>query len=203
LSANFLNNEKELVHQIASGDEQAFGAFFSYYYPQLFSLVHRFSLNDEDVREALQETFLQVWLQRDLLSTIQNMRGWLLRIATRQCRAILRKNLLILRSENRAGEDILSGEASLTEPITVTEIANLVREAVQRMPDQRRRIYQLSREEGMKPSEIAVLLSLSVSTVKNTLVTALKQIREHLSQAGYQIPGLLLLGWWTYFQMNS
>ncbi|RBL90228.1 RNA polymerase sigma factor [Chitinophaga flava] len=194
MSSNFLNNENALIQQIASGDEQAFGVFFSYYYPQLFSLVRRFSLNDEDVREALQETFLQVWLQRDMLVEIRQMRGWLLRIATRQCRAVLRKNLLILRSENKVYEDVFyEGESiTMTEPTTVAEITKLVRDAVQQMPDQRRRIYQLSREEGLKPSEIATHLSLSVSTVKNTLVTALKQIREHLAKAGYPLPWLLV-----------
>lgn len=194
MSSDFLHNERELIRQIAAGNEQAFGAFFSYYYPQLFSLVRRFSLHDEDVREALQETFLQVWLQRDQLEDIQSIKGWLLRIATRQCRAVLRKNLLIERSEKRAGEYALSEWPLMTEPASITEIVRLVHEAVQRMPDQRRRIYQLSREEGLKPSEIAELLSLSVSTVKNTLVTALKQIREHLSQAGYLLPSLLVLG---------
>ncbi|WP_212005198.1 RNA polymerase sigma factor [Chitinophaga sp. HK235] len=194
MSSNFLDNENALIQQITSGDEQAFGVFFSYYYPQLFSLVRRFSLNDEDVREALQETFLQVWLQRDMLVEIRHMRGWLLRIASRQCRAILRKNLLILRSENKVYEDVFSEGQSITttEPTTVAEITKLVRDAVQQMPDQRRRIYQLSREEGLKPSEIAVQLSLSVNTVKNTLVTALKQIREHLTKAGYPLPWLLV-----------
>ncbi|MBC9909154.1 RNA polymerase sigma factor [Chitinophaga varians] len=198
MSDNFLNNENALLQQIASGDEQAFGVFFSYYYPQLFSLVHRFTLHDEDVREALQETFLQVWLQRDELTEIREMRGWLLRIATRQCRAILRKNLLMLRSEHKAYEDVFTAEQSTVpaEPTTVAEIMRLVRDAVQQMPDQRRRIYQLSREEGLKPSEIAARLSLSVSTVKNTLVTALKQIRQHLANAGYPLPWLLL--YWMF-----
>lgn len=180
--------------QIASGSESAFAEFFSYYYPQLFSLVRRFSLNDEDVREALQETFLQVWLQRDMLVDIQNMRGWLLRIATRQCRAVLRKNLVVQRSENMVYENELfeSQTTPVSDPTTIAELSKLVRDAVMQMPEQRRRIYQLSREEGLKPSEIAVHLSLSVSTVKNTLVTALKQIRDHLARAGYPLPWLLL-----------
>ncbi|MFB6454139.1 RNA polymerase sigma factor [Chitinophaga sp. Hz27] len=200
MSTNYIHNEKVLVEQIAAGNEQAFGEFFTYYYPQLFSLVHRFSLNDEDVREALQETFLQIWLQRELLLDVQNMRGWLLRIATRQCRAVLRKNLVIKRCENTIYQDGLSDGQPLTktDPTTVAELAGLVRYAVLRMPEQRRRIYQLSREEGMKPSEIAAHLSLSVNTVKNTLVTALKQIREHLAQAGYPLPWVLLC--WIIFK---
>ncbi|NLR78420.1 RNA polymerase sigma factor [Chitinophaga eiseniae] len=200
MSTNYINNEKELVLQIASGSERAFGEFFSYYYPQLFSLVRRFSLNDEDVREALQETFLQVWLQRDMLAEVQNMRGWLLRIATRQCRAVLRKNLVIQRSEHKIYEDALMDAQPMTEavPTSVAEISKLVRDAVMQMPDQRRRIYQLSREEGLKPSEIATHLSLSVSTVKNTLVTALKQIRDHLARAGYPLPWLLICWMFLY-----
>jgi RNA polymerase sigma-70 factor (ECF subfamily) len=61
------------------------------------------------------------------------------------------------------------------------------------MPPQRQRIYRMSREQGLKPADIAEALSLSVNTVKNVLVTALKEIRNHLAAAGHVISLLYVL----------
>ncbi|WP_212005090.1 RNA polymerase sigma factor [Chitinophaga sp. HK235] len=185
---NQLHNERALLDDIANGDERAFSVLFAHYYPFLFSVVKRFSLDDSDVQEALQETFIQVWLNRDRLAAVENIQGWLLRIATRRCREVLRKTLLRERTA-------LQANASVEEQVKVTpehhmqggEIKRLVQEALDQMPEQRRRIYLMSREMGLKPAEIAEQLSLSVSTVKNTLVIALKQIREHLEDAGYAL----------------
>ncbi|NLR80427.1 RNA polymerase sigma factor [Chitinophaga eiseniae] len=182
------DNERALLNDIANGDERAFSVLFAHYYPLLFSLVQRFSLEDSDVQEALQETFIQVWLNRDRLTDVRNVQGWLLRIATRRCREVLRKMLLQERTA-------LQADLSNEKQVKVTpehqmqggELKRLLAEALDRMPEQRRRIYLMSREMGLKPAEIAEQLSLSVSTVKNTLVIALKQIREHLEEAGYAL----------------
>ena len=89
------------------------------------------------------------------------------------------------------GEQTADQHAPLpTDIATLSEINRLVGLAVGRMPPQRQRIYRLSREGGMKPAEIAEKLSLSVNTVKNVLVVALKEIRESLAASGHII-GLL------------
>jgi RNA polymerase sigma-70 factor (ECF subfamily) len=67
-----------------------------------------------------------------------------------------------------------------------------VQRTILSFPQQRRRIYQLSREEGLKPSEIAARLDLSVSTVKNTLLSALKTIRDNIEESGLWGTFLLL-----------
>jgi RNA polymerase sigma-70 factor (ECF subfamily) len=73
----------------------------------------------------------------------------------------------------------------------VAEITRLAGEAISLLPRQRQQIYRLSREAGLKPAAIAEQLSLSVHTVKNALVSALKQIREYLEMAGHFLPV-----WW-------
>ncbi|MGE7774826.1 RNA polymerase sigma factor [Chitinophaga sp. NPDC101104] len=179
-------DENALLQRIADGDERAFGVLFSHYYPRLFPLVHRFSLTDTDVQEALQETFIQVWLHRDRLPEIANLQGWLLRIASRRCRELLRKHLL--QERTIAGAALAAEEEVADTPshhMQGGELRRLVQETLDGMPEQRRKIYIMSRELGLKPAEIAQQLSLSVSTVKNTLVTALKQMRTRLEESGY------------------
>jgi RNA polymerase sigma-70 factor (ECF subfamily) len=69
----------------------------------------------------------------------------------------------------------------------MNQISRIVKEAVEAMPSQRKKIYSLSRDHGMKPAAIAVALSLSVGTVKNVLSRALNDIREHLVASGISL----------------
>ncbi len=188
MSVSQIYDEDVLLPLIADGDEAAFGVFFAHYYPVLFPLVRRFSLTEADVQEALQETFIQVWLHRDRLTEVASMQGWLLRIASRRCREVLRRNLLRERVVEHA-VPTFEGDVAVTPAHHMQggELRRLVQEALADMPEQRRKIYIMSREMGLKPAEIALQLSLSVSTVKNTLVTALKHMRARLEEAGYVV----------------
>ncbi len=60
----------------------------------------------------------------------------------------------------------------------------LIREAISLLPAQRRKIFELSREQGPRRGEIAITLGISENTVKNQLVIALKFIRDHLASKG-------------------
>jgi len=73
------------------------------------------------------------------------------------------------------------------------DLSRLVTQAIDLMPTHRKRIYQLSRTQGLKPAAIAGQLGISVSTVKNSLVSALKDIRAYLAISGIEIPLILIL----------
>lgn len=182
------DNEKELLLRIAEGDELAFGQIFRSYYSRLLNFVSRIDQSAANVDEVIQETFIRVWISRDKLPHIDNFRAWLFTIASREAIALIRKNLL----KQKASQGFLMNQPALDleTPADIAqagEIRRLVEEAVARMPVARRRIYLMSREEGLKPAEIASRLDLSVSTVKNTLVTALQDIRRFLAIHGHTI----------------
>jgi len=79
----------------------------------------------------------------------------------------------------------LGTECLAPEQVDLKSIAGVVQRTILSFPPQRKLIYQMSREEGLKPGEIAARLQLSVSTVKNTLLSALKTIRENIEEAGF------------------
>lgn len=186
-----LLEENDIRNRIAEGDETAFTELFAHYYSLLLPFVSRFTHSEADAEEVLQETFVRVWLSREQLPDIDNLRGWIYTIASRQCLMILRANLNNKKKLHalyqQSPKELVQDNASLAE------ITRLVGEAVSQMPAQRQRIYRLSREAGLKPQAIAVELSLSVSTVKNVLVLALKEIRSHLEAAGHVFPLIYLL----------
>lgn len=185
--------EKELCKRIADGDEAAFASLFNRYYPLLRPFILKLTHSADKTEEMLQETFMRVWLSRDQLPEIENLQAWIFTIASRQCLQAIRTELNH-RKKLAALQSRETGREANTplESTQLAEISRLVSEAVNNMPPQRQRIYRMSREQGLKPAAIAEALSLSVATVKNALVAALKDIRHHLAAAGHTI-GLLYL----------
>jgi len=192
LSENQRYNEKELFLLIADGDSEAFSQFYYQYAPILRAYAIK-TLHDEDAAEdVLQAIFIRVWLSRDRLINIQNPPAWLYTITVRLC-------LQHFRTQKRqtAKHNIISQSEQVPEtPASLLEVSDLqhkVREVVNKMPEKRRQIFILSREQGEKPAEIAQRLSMPVGTVKNHLHAANREIREFLQEQGYTGFALIFL----------
>ncbi|MGN6420483.1 MAG: sigma-70 family RNA polymerase sigma factor, partial [Pseudobacter sp.] len=142
--------------------------------------------------EIIQETFLRVWINRDQLPGIDHPRAWIFSIASNICFNHLRSQL---RKEKHLR--ILAGSAaeSQAEIPVLTELKEMrsaIHDAVDHLSGQRRLIWLLYREQGLKQSEIASQLNISVSTVKNTIAQSLEFIRKHMRTKGFWIPLCLL-----------
>lgn len=184
------DNEKALFASIAEGDEAAFRELFHLYTPLLRPLIFKLTKTEHLIEDILQDVFFKIWLQRDVLPQISNPRSWILKITFHDCFGHLRKAAVRQRNNGPVPEE------SVPEGILeFRETSRLVEEAIALLPPQARRIYLLSRQEGLKLAEIAEKTGLSLQTVKNTLSRALRSIREYLENKGVSLPFLLLWYW--------
>lgn len=184
---------KELLISISEGDEVAFRELFYGALPWLTSFIRRMVKSPEGTQEIVQETFIRIWLSRDKLPGLIEPQAWIIRVASNECFTWFHKQAA-LRKVTDIRDDAVSAAANLAEDrLQVQETLLLIREAVDHLPPQRKKIYQLSREEGLKTQEIADRLQCSPSYVKNTLSAALSYIRGYLTAAGKIIPFLFLL----------
>lgn len=183
-----LYTELDLFRRIGNGDEQAFVELFHLYAPKLTAFALRITQDQDAAHDIVQETFLQIWLGREKLGEVEHPAGWLFTIGSRQAYKQLR-NRMVRENPLLATE---LGEAP-TDKIGLQELKALIHEAVEGLSEQRKKIYRLSRNQGLTIPEISARLGLSQSTVKNTLVSALKQVREHLNAQGYLLPFFLFI----------
>lgn len=182
--------EKELQLKIAEGDEAAFREIFQRYVELIRKNLYSVTKSDVATDDLVQETFLRIWLHRDKLPETEHFRSWALHIAYNLGFTYLRN---IKMHQKLVGQlQVAAPDPVQFEPEQATQftmLSGLIKQTVEKLPGQQRKIYRLSRESGLRPGEIAVKLGLSESTVKNTLTRALKNIREAISNAGY---GLLV-----------
>lgn len=182
--------QRHLLEQIAEGSEEAFSTLFRQVVPLLQPSVFKILNSEEGMQEVIQETFIRIWLHRDKLPGLEKPLHWIFRIASNESYTWLR-NQAIRRKYTEGYAERLAEQPSYVSDADVSgfrETNLLVYQAVARLSPQRKLIYQMSRNEGLKPSEIAEKLNLSPSYVRNTLAVALQSIREYLVAAGKVLP---------------
>lgn len=190
-----LNNEQALFSSIASGDEEAYTQIFHLYTPKLFAFMQKITHDEHLAKELLQETFLKLWIKRAELVNISNPGGWLYRVASNICLMHLRtvathNRLQPVVQERHAGEAPLNA----SEILERKEMQTMFRKAIATLPEKRKEIYKLSREQGLSHREIADQLNLSVSTVKNQLGASVRTIQEYINrETGLSIAIIALL----------
>jgi len=189
-----IKEEKELL---ASGDEEAFSRLFYQYVPILKPFITRFTHSPDITEEIIQEIFIRIWLSREKLENVDNIQSWLFRFASNECLNYLRRQLLENKVKHEASHDYQSEDHTTAEYLGLNELRHLLDEAISQLPPQRQRIYRMSRVQGMKMDEIAGALDISPNTVKNTLVTSLKFIRNYLALFGYVFS--MLMGTFLYY----
>ncbi len=179
-------NEKELLLEVAAGNEFAFGKLFNLHHPKLNTYIFRLTDNQELAEEVVQDVFLKIWLNRKALEKVQNFNAYLFTVSKNHALNCLRQQ----------SKEWLQQKKWFTEQEEITETTsafdyNLLDQAIDRLPRQQQKIYLLSRHERLKYAEIAAKLNLSKETVKKYLKIANHSITSFLI-AQHLLPLLLL-----------
>lgn len=175
--------EKELLTQVSEGDEKAFRNLFESYYEKLYQYIFGFIKSKQVSEELVMDVFLKIWLGRDIIPQIHSFNAFLFRVAHNKSIDFLRSVSRDPKFQDLLWENIqLVNNTTADSSILVQEYQNKLREAVSLLPPQRKKVYQLSREQDMTHDQIAVQLNLSRNTINNHIVEAQRFIRTYLSK---------------------
>lgn len=182
----------ELYRRIAAGDEAAFSRLVELYAPRLQAMAARIAGSVTVADDLVQDTFLKVWLSRDQLKDVAQPAAWIKKICFYRAVNYVRRQSIHDRVIDAVGQQKES-TGKTAEIVEFRQLLAMVNTAVQQLPEKQRQVYRLSREQALSISEIAGHMDLAVSTVKNLMVMALKNIRTSLQKSGYPLFVLLLL----------
>ena len=154
--------------------------FRLYYRPLCVYALHY--LRDKDqIEDLVQETFMAYWMKQTTDGGIDSPRAYLYAAVRNRCIDAIRRRrqdveLDSLEEETLPVEDdvVISDEEAVDNSLREARIWS----AIDRLPAKRRRIFLMSRRDGMKYSEIASALGLSENTVRNQVSRALEAIRQ-------------------------
>jgi RNA polymerase sigma-70 factor (ECF subfamily) len=168
----------ELQYQIAAYEDQtAYKTLFFTLFPSLqnfaFSIVKSRVLAEEIASDML----LEVWIRRQKLMEIENLKLYLF---TGTKHAAINK----LRQENKHSRfclenlhvEFISDYVNPEELTELHELESNIARAVKELPPACQLIYKLAKEDRLKYKDIAQLLDLSIKTIDHQLAIALKKI---------------------------
>ncbi len=165
--------------RIKNGDRKAFEELFHSYYTPLCRFAFKYVRDADDSEEIVQDTFVSFWNRRSAISEEASLKSYLFTSVRNKCLNHL-KHLTVVR-EHAAHVIAENMDSSEQDELVTDELAGRIKQAVENMPEQRKRIFQMSRDEGLRYKEIAEYLDISVKTVENQMGKALKYLRTELS----------------------
>lgn len=172
------NDELTNLKKIALGDHDAFQSLFIKYFPKIKYFIGHIIKSDFIAEELSQDIFLKIWENREKLPNIHSINSYLYRMAKHIAINHLERRFL----ENSYMEAIQYAESpNLEEELEASELEFMIQLTVDRMPEQRRNIYTMSRVENIKNGKIAETLGITEKTVNNQLSLALNTIRKLIS----------------------
>jgi RNA polymerase sigma-70 factor (ECF subfamily) len=171
--------EKTVFGKIRNNDEAAFKLIFNSYYSSLCHYALQFINDREHSEEVVQELFVKIWEKRETLNVEISLRHYLFRSVRNQCLNLLQHEKIRKLHAEKLKDALLSEDAPGDYFIS-QEMILKIEESVNSLPEKRREIFRLSREEGLKYREIAEKLHISIKTVEIQMGLALKSLREKL-----------------------
>lgn len=174
--------ERRLLISVSNGDEQAFRKLYDAYFNRLSVYVFKFNKSEEATSEIIQDIFLKLWTTRSTITEIDSLQAYLFSSARNRSIDYLRKlaretNLIKMISVQLNDE-----KNNIEERLNLADLQLLIGQALEELSEQKKQIFKLSKLDGMSHDEIAEMMNLSKSTVKNHLSETLKHLRKHLSQ---------------------
>jgi len=170
--------DAELVHAIARGDEEAFACLFDSYNPTLLGFLIRILNNKAEAEDVLQEVFVQVWQQAPRYDeTRGRVFTWLVTMA--RSRALDRLRALGSRESaatKSASERVEEFPSAVDEAIE-SEQYEVVRDALEEIPEAQRNVLMLAYFEGLSHPEIATRVGIPLGTAKTRIRDGLKKLR--------------------------
>lgn len=178
------DNGQEYLQGLTEGSEKAFRLIMDHWYSRLYNFANGYLNHAENTREVLQDVFLKLWDNREKLAVNTVLNAYLFTLTRNRCIDIIRRERLMLQFRTDKQEEyrrLTENFDALSDPILdnlfAMEIQAEIVRAVNGLPEQCRKVFILSRTNGMKNKEISETLGLSEKTIESHLSKALKTIR--------------------------
>jgi len=173
-----------LWEKVLSGDKEALGKLFNQCFDSLYSYGYRITPDSENVRDAIQEIFFQVWKYRENLSTPDSVQAYLF-ISLR--RELLNKKKACQRRDDVTNDYYIEEFDALISYNNCDEILNLEEEdsielkrAIENLTPRQREVIYLKFYEGFSTEELSQILDLHAQSIYNLVFSAINQLRYFL-----------------------
>ncbi len=172
-----IENQDKIIEGLKSGDKLIFEEIYREYFTPLCYYCLRYVENFEDSEEIVQEIFIKLWHKHDEVEINTSLNAYLYKAVQNYALNYLSKKQTkekyIAIQERQLPATYDTGQDKLEE----NELKIILKHAILKLPDKRRKIFEFSRFDGLKYVKIAQNMSISVKTVESQMTKTLKYLR--------------------------
>ena len=173
--------EEKLLKSLRNGEDSAYEILVRSYGPQVMAIANRYLRSEADAADCFQDTFVAVFQSINSFQKRSSIRHWVRGVAVNQCLMKLRKrqrrreesieHMLPMFDEYGKRVEVASPreKSGIGDSLDVEQVRQIVRESIDRLPENYRLVLLLRDIDGYSTNEVASLVGIKVNAVKTRL----------------------------------
>ena len=173
-------DDQSIWGKVVNGDVLAFRNLHSKYYYQLWLWASKCTHDEMLAEELVSDCFIKLWEHREQILIEKSLKSYLYLMLRNQMVSEHRKSKkqIVFNSENLQD---MPDEATINKQDFYVELYR----AIHKIPEQRRKILELAVFDSLTYKEIAIILDISVNTVKTQIGRAYQFLKEELDPKSF------------------
>lgn len=189
-----MNIESHTTKTPIINDLASFSKLFEIYYVLLCTIANQYLKNKHLAEEVVGDVFMHLWERKADIQISTSVKAYLVRSVQNRCFNYLEHSKVEERLRHKIEkESDFPGIAESNDyplgSLYEKELTSLIKQAINSLPEQCRKIFLLSRDEELTYEEISQRLNISVNTIKTQIKISLSKLRESLKD---YLPALIL-----------
>ncbi|WP_212006721.1 RNA polymerase sigma factor [Chitinophaga sp. HK235] len=186
--------DTKLLLLLKDNDPLAFAEIYERYCQEIFKYAIVLVKIPEIAKDLVQDVFIKIWEAREKIEVEKSFRSYLFRVCHNRAYDIQKEI-----AQNRSlREQLINYYEPVIEPEALsqesdTPYGHLMKQALNSLTPQRRRIYEMCKNDKKSYEEVARELNISPNTVKNHMANTLSFLRDYLRQHSKLTPVLVWL----------
>lgn len=189
-------DETVLIERAARGDRDAFDRLVGPRWPRMVRTAARIVGDDADAQDVAQQACVRMWQTLSRFRAGEDLDGWIYRMVVNLALDALRRRKA--RPEGRSGGSAM--ELPLADPghgpdelVLARELEAALQDVTRDLPPRQKAVFVMSRVDGLPAPQIAEILGITASTVRNTLfqlrAALTRRMRERYPELARRIAG--------------
>jgi RNA polymerase sigma-70 factor (ECF subfamily) len=179
--------EHDIITRCQQGDKAAFRWVVQTHQRMLFSLALKMLCDEEEAKDAVQETFIRVWQSIKNYDSERAFTTWIYTIASRLCLDRLKRmSRITAMPDDEMVVRRFASDSDSQRQLENQEWVAMVRTMAEGLSDKQRLVFTLCQLEGLSSEEAEQITGMDARQVKSNLYVARQTIRKRLKALGYE-----------------
>ena len=185
-----MNNEELTISLAKEGHEYAFRQLYENNREVVYRLAYRYTKSQQDAEDILQETFIKVFkgIKKFRNNSGKSFSCWLCRIcvncAINHLRRQKRRQMDQMTDLSTVMNEVQTQNPSPEKSAQINQTIGLIQQAITKLTDKQRVIFDMRFSQGMAIKEIAEIMNCSESNIKTQIFRSLNKLKQQLGSIG-------------------